>query len=57
MMCARCDKPIDGQPKPVTIDSGTGASSTVYICRTPCRRAPQQTAPTRRPERHRPRRR
>lgn len=47
MICARCDKPIEGESTPVVIESGTGAAGTVYICAAPCRPAPQQTYPTR----------
>jgi hypothetical protein len=48
MICARCDKPIKGQPRPVEKFSASGAGGTVYVCPVPCQPAPRQTAPTRR---------
>lgn len=48
MICARCDKPIEGEPKKIDIDRPTGPGGTVYVCPTLCPRAPRQTAPVRR---------
>ncbi|CAK7286736.1 conserved hypothetical protein [Streptomyces misionensis JCM 4497] len=42
MICARCDKQIEGEPLPIAVETGSGVSATIYICRTPCRSAPQQ---------------
>lgn len=48
MICARCDKPIKGEPKKIDIDAATGPGGTVYVCPTLCRPTPRQTAPVRR---------
>ncbi|MEV7159119.1 MULTISPECIES: hypothetical protein [Streptomyces] len=45
MICARCDKQIEGEPEPVVIETGSSVSATIYICPVPCRPARQQTYP------------
>ena len=45
MVCVRCDKPIEGEPKAIDVDRPTGAGGTVYVCPVLCRPAPRQTAP------------
>lgn len=48
MMCARCDKQIEGKPEAVAVETGSSVSATVYICKTPCQPAPQQKYPRQR---------
>ncbi|WP_199807515.1 hypothetical protein [Streptomyces sp. NRRL F-5650] len=44
--CDCCGELIQGEPRPITPDSPSGAAPTVYVCPTPCRPAvPRQTAP------------
>lgn len=44
-ICARCDKPIEGEPDEFDHTSPTGAGITIKVCRGLCRKAPQQTYP------------
>ena len=47
--CQRCNKPLtDEDAQPIDNMRPTGAGSTVYICKVPCRPVPTQTAPARR---------
>ncbi len=47
MICAYCDKPIEGEPRAIIPDTASGAAPTVYVCPYPCRPAvPRQTAPS-----------
>jgi hypothetical protein len=45
MICARCDKPIEGEPERIEVDTGTGPGGDVYVCPVYCRPAPRQTSP------------
>lgn len=53
-LCARCDKPIEGEPATYDHMSPSAGGATVYLCPTNCRAVPHQTAPTRRVQRPRP---
>lgn len=45
MICARCDEQIKGEPLKVAVETGSGVSSTIYICPTPCPPSRQQRYP------------
>lgn len=48
MICARCNQPIQGKPKAVTVETGSSVSSPVHVCPTPCQSPPRQTYPKKR---------
>jgi hypothetical protein len=48
MVCARCDEPIQGEREEINVDTGTGASSPVYVCAIRCRPMPRQAYPRQR---------
>lgn len=48
MICARCDRPIEGEPEPVANMSPSGPGSTVYVHKEWCKPVPRQTGPVRR---------
>lgn len=52
-LCARCDKPIEGEPYIYDHISPSAGGSTVYLCPGSCDPVPHQTSPTRRPQRRR----
>lgn len=46
--CQRCNKPLtDKTAQRIDNLRPTGAGTTVYICKIPCKGAPTQTAPSR----------
>lgn len=46
MMCARCNKAIDGTPERLMNPGASGAGGDILVCPVPCRPAPQQTTPS-----------
>lgn len=47
-LCARCDKPIDGEAREVDVDTASGFAPTLHVHAELCHPdVPQQTAPSR----------